>query len=128
MSALFAEPFPTPIRCVGVSAAGSFGRAAVSGGALRGRPLPRPQFPQAVPAHPCPPLPHCRRAPGLSLRLPASSAALSPPTTACGASDTMISTKEKNKSPKDSMTLLPCFYFVEVRGRAGGVRAEGPPR
>ncbi|KAF6306914.1 phospholipid phosphatase related 3 [Rhinolophus ferrumequinum] len=26
----------------------------------------------------------------------------------------MISTKEKNKSPKDSMTLLPCFYFVEL--------------
>uniref|UniRef100_A0A4X1VWD7 Phospholipid phosphatase-related protein type 3 n=1 Tax=Sus scrofa TaxID=9823 RepID=A0A4X1VWD7_PIG len=26
----------------------------------------------------------------------------------------MISTKEKNKTPKDSMTLLPCFYFVEL--------------
>ncbi|KAB1259677.1 Phospholipid phosphatase-related protein type 3 [Camelus dromedarius] len=26
----------------------------------------------------------------------------------------MISTKEKNKTPKDSMTLLPCFYFVEI--------------
>ncbi|XP_039694973.1 phospholipid phosphatase-related protein type 3 isoform X2 [Pteropus medius] len=26
----------------------------------------------------------------------------------------MISTKEKSKSPKDSMTLLPCFYFVEL--------------
>ncbi|XP_004632709.1 phospholipid phosphatase-related protein type 3 isoform X2 [Octodon degus] len=26
----------------------------------------------------------------------------------------MISSKEKNKSPKDSMTLLPCFYFVEL--------------
>uniref|UniRef100_H2QET4 Phospholipid phosphatase-related protein type 3 n=1 Tax=Pan troglodytes TaxID=9598 RepID=H2QET4_PANTR len=26
----------------------------------------------------------------------------------------MISTKEKNKIPKDSMTLLPCFYFVEL--------------
>uniref|UniRef100_A0A452QJU9 Phospholipid phosphatase related 3 n=1 Tax=Ursus americanus TaxID=9643 RepID=A0A452QJU9_URSAM len=25
----------------------------------------------------------------------------------------MIATKEKNKTPKDSMTLLPCFYFVE---------------
>ncbi|XP_060153456.1 phospholipid phosphatase-related protein type 3 isoform X1 [Globicephala melas] len=42
------------------------------------------------------------------------SAASSPPTTACGAPGTMISTKEKNKSPKDSMTLLPCFYFVEL--------------
>lgn len=45
----------------------------------------------------------------------------------------MISTKEKNKSPKDSMTLLPCFYFVEVSGvgggRAGGGGAEAsvPP-
>lgn len=35
---------------------------------------------------------------------------------ACGFRSTMISTKEKNKSPKASMTLLPCFYFVEVRG------------
>ncbi|KAI5930856.1 phospholipid phosphatase-related protein type 3 isoform X1 [Manis javanica] len=26
----------------------------------------------------------------------------------------MISTKEQNKTPKDSMTLLPCFYFVEL--------------
>ncbi|XP_003460927.3 phospholipid phosphatase-related protein type 3 [Cavia porcellus] len=26
----------------------------------------------------------------------------------------MISAKEKNKTPKDSMTLLPCFYFVEL--------------
>ncbi|KAM9688794.1 phospholipid phosphatase-related protein type 3 [Trichechus inunguis] len=26
----------------------------------------------------------------------------------------MISAKEKNKTPKDSMTLLPCFYFVEI--------------
>ncbi|PNJ05395.1 PLPPR3 isoform 2, partial [Pongo abelii] len=26
----------------------------------------------------------------------------------------MVSTKEKNKIPKDSMTLLPCFYFVEL--------------
>ncbi|XP_076977520.1 phospholipid phosphatase-related protein type 3 isoform X2 [Tamandua tetradactyla] len=26
----------------------------------------------------------------------------------------MISPKEKNKTPKDSMTLLPCFYFVEL--------------
>ncbi|XP_036280963.1 phospholipid phosphatase-related protein type 3 [Pipistrellus kuhlii] len=26
----------------------------------------------------------------------------------------MLSAKEKNKSPKDSMTLLPCFYFVEL--------------
>ncbi|XP_048352359.1 phospholipid phosphatase-related protein type 3 [Sphaerodactylus townsendi] len=26
----------------------------------------------------------------------------------------MISTKEKSKAPKDSMTLLPCFYFVEL--------------
>lgn len=31
----------------------------------------------------------------------------------------MISPKEKSKAPKDSMTLLPCFYFVEV--------SEGPP-
>lgn len=73
------------------------------------------------------------RVPGLSLRLPPS-AALFPPTTAGGTRNTMISTKEKNKSPKDSMTLLPCFYFVEVsggggRGRAGGGRAEAsvPP-
>lgn len=30
----------------------------------------------------------------------------------------MIAMKEKNKTPKDSMTLLPCFYFVEVsKGR-----------
>lgn len=40
----------------------------------------------------------------------------------------MIATKEKNKTPKDSMTLLPCFYFVEVRGgrgrRTGGGGAE----
>lgn len=28
----------------------------------------------------------------------------------------MIAMKEKNKTPKDSMTLLPCFYFVEVSG------------
>lgn len=28
----------------------------------------------------------------------------------------MIAKKEKNKTPKDSMTLLPCFYFVEVSG------------
>ena len=54
--------------------------------------------------------------PGLRLRLPSSSTPLSPPTTACGARGTMIATKEKNKTPKDSMTLLPCFYFVEVRG------------
>lgn len=39
----------------------------------------------------------------------------------------MIATKEKNKSPKDSMTLLPCFYFVEVRG-AGGVVPVGAGR
>ncbi|XP_006876797.1 PREDICTED: lipid phosphate phosphatase-related protein type 3-like [Chrysochloris asiatica] len=26
----------------------------------------------------------------------------------------MISAKDKNKTPKDSMTLLPCFYFVEL--------------
>lgn len=26
----------------------------------------------------------------------------------------MIAKKEKNKTPKDSMTLLPCFYFVEL--------------
>ncbi|MBZ3876337.1 Lipid phosphate phosphatase-related protein type 3 [Sciurus carolinensis] len=26
----------------------------------------------------------------------------------------MINAKEKNKTPKDSMTLLPCFYFVEL--------------
>ncbi|NXD85924.1 PLPR3 protein, partial [Halcyon senegalensis] len=26
----------------------------------------------------------------------------------------MISPKEKTKAPKDSMTLLPCFYFVEL--------------
>ncbi|XP_065714268.1 phospholipid phosphatase-related protein type 3 [Patagioenas fasciata] len=26
----------------------------------------------------------------------------------------MIPTKEKNRAPKDSMTLLPCFYFVEL--------------
>ncbi|XP_075758740.1 phospholipid phosphatase-related protein type 3 [Pelodiscus sinensis] len=26
----------------------------------------------------------------------------------------MISPKEKSKAPKDSMTLLPCFYFVEL--------------
>ncbi|XP_007952779.1 phospholipid phosphatase-related protein type 3 [Orycteropus afer afer] len=26
----------------------------------------------------------------------------------------MISAKEKSKTPKDSMTLLPCFYFVEL--------------
>ncbi|KAB1259683.1 Phospholipid phosphatase-related protein type 3 [Camelus dromedarius] len=26
----------------------------------------------------------------------------------------MISTKEKNKTPKDSMDALPCFYFVEI--------------
>lgn len=38
----------------------------------------------------------------------------------------MIATKEKNKTPKDSMTLLPCFYFVEVRPGAGaGVRTGG---
>lgn len=24
--------------------------------------------------------------------------------------------KMKKKPPKDSLTLLPCFYFVEVRG------------
>lgn len=30
--------------------------------------------------------------------------------------DTMISSKDKSKAPKDSMTLLPCFYFVEVSG------------
>lgn len=39
----------------------------------------------------------------------------------------MISTKEKNKIPKDSMTLLPCFYFVEVRGRAAGSRHGAEP-
>ncbi|XP_016070372.1 PREDICTED: phospholipid phosphatase-related protein type 3 isoform X2 [Miniopterus natalensis] len=33
---------------------------------------------------------------------------------ACGTCYTMLSTKEKNKSPKDSMTLLPCFYFVQL--------------
>ncbi|XP_035204109.1 phospholipid phosphatase-related protein type 3 [Oxyura jamaicensis] len=27
---------------------------------------------------------------------------------------TMISPKDKAKAPKDSMTLLPCFYFVEL--------------
>lgn len=27
---------------------------------------------------------------------------------------TMIPPKEKARAPKDSMTLLPCFYFVEV--------------
>ncbi|XP_060037425.1 phospholipid phosphatase-related protein type 3 [Erinaceus europaeus] len=26
----------------------------------------------------------------------------------------MLTPKEKNKTPKDSMTLLPCFYFVEL--------------
>ncbi|XP_053906143.1 phospholipid phosphatase-related protein type 3 [Cuculus canorus] len=26
----------------------------------------------------------------------------------------MISSKEKTRAPKDSMTLLPCFYFVEL--------------
>ncbi|KAM5189597.1 phospholipid phosphatase-related protein type 3 isoform 2-T2 [Callospermophilus lateralis] len=26
----------------------------------------------------------------------------------------MITAKEKSKTPKDSMTLLPCFYFVEL--------------
>ncbi|XP_077187913.1 phospholipid phosphatase-related protein type 3 isoform X1 [Paroedura picta] len=26
----------------------------------------------------------------------------------------MIAAKEKSKAPKDSMTLLPCFYFVEL--------------
>lgn len=26
------------------------------------------------------------------------------------------SEKMKKKPPKDSLTLLPCFYFVEVRG------------
>lgn len=26
----------------------------------------------------------------------------------------MLAMKEKNKTPKDSMTLLPCFYFVEL--------------
>ncbi|KAL8177691.1 UNVERIFIED_CONTAM: Phospholipid phosphatase- protein type 3 [Gekko kuhli] len=26
----------------------------------------------------------------------------------------MITAKEKSKAPKDSMTLLPCFYFVEL--------------
>ncbi|XP_066492295.1 phospholipid phosphatase-related protein type 3 isoform X2 [Tiliqua scincoides] len=26
----------------------------------------------------------------------------------------MISSKDKSKAPKDSMTLLPCFYFVEL--------------
>lgn len=26
----------------------------------------------------------------------------------------MIPPKEKARAPKDSMTLLPCFYFVEV--------------
>lgn len=34
--------------------------------------------------------------------------------------------KAKKKPPKDSITLLPCFYFVEVsRGAAGPVR-ESP--
>lgn len=37
----------------------------------------------------------------------------------------MISTKEKNKSPKDSMTLLPCFYFVEVSGGLVALVGEG---
>lgn len=34
----------------------------------------------------------------------------------------MISPKDKAKAPKDSMTLLPCFYFVEVgvEGCGGG--------
>lgn len=36
---------------------------------------------------------------------------------------TMISPKDKAKVPKDSMTLLPCFYFVEVGvGWVGGCR------
>lgn len=38
----------------------------------------------------------------------------------------MISPKDKAKAPKDSMTLLPCFYFVEVgvEGCGGGVTSS----
>lgn len=42
----------------------------------------------------------------------------------------MISPKDKAKAPKDSMTLLPCFYFVEVgvegwgSGLGGGVTSS----
>lgn len=41
----------------------------------------------------------------------------------------MISPKDKAKAPKDSMTLLPCFYFVEVgvgKGDPGGVMSSPP--
>ncbi|XP_073659694.1 phospholipid phosphatase-related protein type 3 isoform X2 [Tursiops truncatus] len=81
------------------------------GGAPPSPPPLRPRgggagFVLAAPQPPSPPAPPTERR--------RASAASSPPTTACGAPGTMISTKEKNKSPKDSMTLLPCFYFVEV--------------
>ncbi|EAW69593.1 hCG2040503, partial [Homo sapiens] len=63
-------------------------------------PAPRPAIPPCAPSG-------CGQAEGGPRRGGGGEA------TACGARGTMISTKEKNKIPKDSMTLLPCFYFVE---------------
>lgn len=76
----------------------------------------------------CAPAPPLQVPPGGSARAPSlSRASLSPGTSAAGSRRTMIATaKEKNKNPKDSMTLLPCFYFVEVSGACGV--SGGPPR
>lgn len=96
-------------RCAGEAAGTPSPLASVSlGGAFASSPALPPAI--AVPG------PRTQSAPPFQ-------AALFPPTTACGSRDTMISTKEKHKSQKDSMTLLPCFYFVEVRGE--GVAPAG---
>lgn len=111
--ALFSEPLPTPRQrdCLaGPQCSGDAAGTPFSSG------LSFPRRFLRILLDPPPTVAQHRVPPGLSLRFPSSSAALSPPTPACDARGTMISTKEKNKSPKDSMTLLPCFYFVEVRG------------
>lgn len=91
------------------------GRAGAPASPFPSTPPPlQPQFPEP----PCP-------APGSPpadsyLRTSWSPARLCPPAaSAYSARVIMIAMKEKNKTPKDSMTLLPCFYFVEVSGGAG---------